>query len=119
MRQIYPAGEKIFIDYSGDKVTIIDRATGAMRFAEIFVAVLGASAYAYAEATWTQQLPDWIAAHVHLFAHLMSVPALLIPDYVAGNIIKRPGTPLNHSKAWRWQARHVSTFWLRTSSAYW
>ena len=87
MRQIYPAGEKIFIDYSGDKVAIIDRATGEIRFAEIFVAVLGASAYAYAEATWTQKLPDWIAAHVRLFAHLMSVPALLMPDYVAGNII--------------------------------
>ena len=86
MRQIYPAGEKIFIDYSGDKVTIIDRATGAMRFAEIFVAVLGASAYAYAEATWTQQLPDWIAAHVRLFAHLMSVPALLIPDNLKSGI---------------------------------
>ncbi|AWP22563.1 hypothetical protein C4901_03715 [Acidiferrobacter sp. SPIII_3] len=77
----------IFIDYSGDKVAIIHPATGEIRFAEIFVAVLGASAYAYAEATWTQTLPDWIASHVRLFGHLMSVPALLIPDHVIGNII--------------------------------
>ena len=87
MRQIYRAGEKIFIDYSGDKVAIIDRATGEICFAEIFVAVFEASAYAYAEASWTQKLPDWIASHVRLFGHLMSVPTLLIPDYVTGNII--------------------------------
>lgn len=64
MRQVYQAGEKLFIDYSGDKAPVIDPATGEIRFAEIFVAVLGASSYAYAEATWSQQLPDWIGSHV-------------------------------------------------------
>ena len=76
MRQIYPAGEKCFIDYSGDKVAIIDPQSGEIRFAEIFVAVLGASAYAYVEATWTQKLPDWIASHVRLFGRLGSVSVL-------------------------------------------
>ena len=86
MRQIYRAGDKIFIDYSGDKAAIINPRSGEIRFAEIFVAVLGASAYAYAEATWTQQLPDWIASHVRLFGHLTSVPALLIPDNLKSGI---------------------------------
>ncbi|MHC2643623.1 transposase [Bradyrhizobium liaoningense] len=64
MRQDHPAGDKVFVDYSGKKIMIVDRETGVVRDAEIFVAVLGASNYTYAEATWTQTLPDWIEAHV-------------------------------------------------------
>lgn len=80
MRQIHRAGDKLFIDYSGVTAEIIDGSTGEIRQAEIFVAVLGASHYAYAEATWSQQLPDWIASHVRCFNFLTVVPALLIPD---------------------------------------
>ena len=61
MRQVHRAGEKLFIDYSGKTAAVIDMATGEVRAAQIFVAVMGASKYAYAEATWTQTLPDWIA----------------------------------------------------------
>ena len=59
MRQHHVAGDKLCVDYSGKKIGIIDPATGEVRDAEIFVAVLGASNYTYAEATWTQTLPDW------------------------------------------------------------
>jgi transposase len=52
--------DKVFVDYSGKKIPIVDRKTGEIREAEIFVAVLGASSFTYAEATWTQTLPDWI-----------------------------------------------------------
>src|SRR5207248_10680710 len=58
MRQHHVAGHKVFVDYSGKKIGIVDAATGEIRHAEIFVAVLGASSYTYAEATWTQTLPD-------------------------------------------------------------
>ena len=58
MRQQHVAGHKAFVDYSGKQVPIVDRATGEVRMAEIFVAVLGASSLTYAEATWTQTLPD-------------------------------------------------------------
>ena len=54
MRQDHVAGDKVFVDYSGKKITIVDPATGELREAEIFVAVLGASNFTYAEATWTQ-----------------------------------------------------------------
>ena len=67
MRQHHVAGDKAFVDYSGKKVTIVDPATGEIRVAEIFVAVLGASNFTYAEATWTQSLPDWIGAHIRMF----------------------------------------------------
>ena len=80
MRQVHRAGDKLFIDYSGDKVAIINGATGEIRSAEIFVAVLGASSYAYVEATWSQQLPDWIASHIRCFEFMAGIPALLVPD---------------------------------------
>ena len=80
MRQVHRAGEKLFIDYSGDTVEVINAASGEIRQAEIFVAVLGASKYTYAEATWTQSLPDWIASHIRCLEYLGSVPALWVPD---------------------------------------
>ena len=70
MRQDHPAGDKVFVDYSGKKIMIVDRATGVVREAEIFVAVLGASNYTYAEASWTQTLADWIEARVSLDYHV-------------------------------------------------
>jgi transposase len=68
MRQVHRAGEKMFVDYAGQKPTIIDVATGEVLAVELFVAVLGASNYTYAEATRTQQVPDWIASHQRAFA---------------------------------------------------
>lgn len=66
MRQVHRAGEKLFIDYCGPTVPIVDRTTGELCQAQVFVAVLGASSYTYAEATWSQTLPDWIASHQRL-----------------------------------------------------
>ena len=80
MRQVHLAGEKLFIDYCGPTVPIVDRHTGEIRQAQVFVSVLGASSYTYAEATHTQSLPDWIAAHQRALAFYGGVPALLIPD---------------------------------------
>lgn len=68
MRQVHKAGEKIFVDYAGLTVPVVDRTTGAVREAQVFVATLGASSYTYAEATWSQTLPDWIGSHVRAFA---------------------------------------------------
>ena len=61
MRQEHRAGEKLFVDDAGHTAEVVDRRTGEIRQAQIFVAVLGASSYTYAEATWTQRLPDWMA----------------------------------------------------------
>ena len=76
MRQDHRAGEKLFVDYAGQTVEIIDRDTGEVNEAQVFVAVLGASNYTYAEATLTQRLPDWIGSHVRAFAYFGAVPAL-------------------------------------------
>ena len=63
MRQTHIAGERMFVDYSGTKLELVDLTSGEILTAELFVAVLGASNFTYAEATWTQLLPDWIGAH--------------------------------------------------------
>ena len=70
MRQRHPAGERLFVDYAGHTIDVIDPKTGEVRTAQLFVATLGASNYTYAEATWTQSLPDWIASHVRAFGFL-------------------------------------------------
>lgn len=89
MRQTHAAGEKLFVDYAGDTVpVVVDRLTGKTRPAQIFVAVLGASSLSYAEATWTQSLPDWIAAHAHTLEVIGGVPKLLVPDNTKVAVIK-------------------------------
>ena len=88
MRQNHVAGEKAFVDYSGKKVPIFDPHTGELRYAEIFVAVLGASNLTYAEASWTQALPDWIGAHVRMFKFWGSAPRLLVPDNLKSGVHK-------------------------------
>lgn len=89
MRQEHKAGDKLFVDYAGQTVpVIIDRTTGEVRMAQIFVAVLGASNYSYAEAAWSQDLPSWIAAHVRAFEFLKGVPACITPDNLRSAVTK-------------------------------
>src|SRR6516162_11686937 len=80
MRQVHPAGERLFVDYAGQTVDVIDGATGEVRAAQIFVAVLGAASYTYAEATATPTLPDWIGAHVRALSFIGGVPRQIVPD---------------------------------------
>ena len=71
MRQEHKAGERMFVDYCGQTMAVTDPKTGDVRPAQIFVAVLGASNYTYAEACWTQSLPEWVMAPKEkLFSYL-------------------------------------------------
>jgi transposase len=80
MRQEYRAGEKCFVDYAGQTIPIVTPKTGQIREAQLFVAVLGASNYTFAEATESQALPDWIGSHVRAFTYFHGVPAITVPD---------------------------------------
>ena len=80
MRQVHRAGEKLFVDYAGQHPRVIDPEAGEVREAELFVAVLGASSFTFAEATWTQQSHDWIASHMRAFEYLGGVPGAVVPD---------------------------------------
>jgi transposase len=89
MRQTHAAGDKLFVDYAGDTVpVIVDRRTGEVRSAQIFVAVMGASNFTYVEATWTQTVSDWIGGHVRAFEAMGGVPHLLVPDNTKVAVIK-------------------------------
>jgi transposase len=81
MRQSHLAGERMFVDYAGQTVECSTCGrTGEIRAAQVFVVVMGASSYTYAEASWTQTLPDWIGSHVRALAFMGGVPAQLVPD---------------------------------------
>lgn len=80
MRQQHRAGEKLFVDWAGAKIPVYCPETGQVRPASLFVAVLGASNYTYAEAALSQELGPWIGAHVHVFEFLGGVPELVVPD---------------------------------------
>jgi transposase len=80
MRQKHLAGEKAFIDYSGQTIPIINRGTGEISAAEIFIGVLSASSYIYAEATDSQKLHNWIASQIRMLEYFGGVPEILIPD---------------------------------------
>ncbi len=88
LRQVHTAGERLFVDFAGHGMEVIDAATGEVRRAEIFVAVLGASSFLYAEATASQALPDWIAAHVNALAALGGVPRQIVSDNLKAGITK-------------------------------
>jgi len=86
MRQVHRAGEKLFVDFAGQKPQLVDPDTGEVRDAELFVAVLGASNYTYAEATATQQIADWIQAHVRAFESLGGIPGAVVPDQLRSGV---------------------------------
>jgi transposase len=88
MRQEHRAGEKLFVDYAGHTVGVVERESGEVCEAQVFVAVLGASSYTYAEATWTQGLADWCASHVRALRFLGGVPELAVPDNLRSAIAR-------------------------------
>jgi transposase len=88
MRQIHKAGEKMFVDYAGHTLPIVDRSTGEIRAAQIFVAVLGASSYTFAEATWSQALADWIGSHTRALSFFGGVPQIIVPDNLKSGVNK-------------------------------
>ena len=88
MRQTHKAGEKLFVDYCGHTLPIVNPQTGEISEAQIFVAVLGASSYTFAEATLSQNLQDWLGSHRRAFEFLGGVPELVIPDNLKSAVSK-------------------------------
>jgi len=78
----------LFVDYCGPTLDIVNPETGEYRTVQVFVAVMGASNYTYAEATWSQQLEDWIMSHVRCFDFLGGVPDMIIPDNLKSGVHK-------------------------------
>ena len=86
LRQRHRWGERTFVDYAGDTVTVVDPQTGEAREAQIFVAVLGASNYTFVEATWSQDLPSWVGSHVRMLEFFGGAPEILVPDNLRSGV---------------------------------
>ena len=89
LRQEHRAGEKLFVDYAGATVPVVDSKTGTIQEAAIFVAVLGASNYTFAEATLSQNLACWVGSHVRALELFGGAPALVVPDNLK-SAVRRP-----------------------------
>ena len=109
MRQLHKAGEKCFVDYAGLVVRITDLLTGAVTKAQIFVGVMGASNYIFAEATASQSLPDWLGSHTRMLEFFGGVPEIIVPDNLRSGVSRacRYDPDINPEYA-RW-ADHYST----------
>jgi transposase len=88
MRQVHRAGDKLFVDYSGKRPRIVDAETGEATEVELFVAVLGASNFTYAEATRSQTIADWIGSHVRALHDLGGVPKAIVPDQLKSGVTR-------------------------------
>jgi transposase len=80
MRHEHKAGEKLFVDYAGHTMEVVDPQTGEVNKVYVFVAAQGASNYTYAEPSWTQGLRDWVGAHVRAFQFFGGVNEIVVPD---------------------------------------
>jgi transposase len=106
MRQIHAAGEKLFVDYSGKKPKVVDPRTGEVREVELFVAVLGASNYTYAEASETQRGIDFIGSHVRAFNHFGGVTRALVPDQLKSGVTQACRYEPGIQRTYEEMARH-------------
>jgi transposase len=109
MRQTHIAGERMFVDYAGTKLQVIDRITGEIITVELFVAVLGASSLIYAEATWTQSLPDWIGSHKRAFRYFGGVTAIIVSDNLKSGITKACFYEPSVNRTYQEMADHYDT----------
>lgn len=106
MRQPHRAGEKLFVDDAGQGIPVGNGPSGEVHEVAIFVAVLGASNYTYAEATWTQSLPDWIGSHVRTFAALGGVPEIIVPDNLQAAVTRAHRYEPEINRTYATLARH-------------
>ncbi len=109
MRQEHRAGDKLFVDYSGQTVDIIDRVTSEVHSAQIFVAVLGASNYTYAEATRSQQIEDWVGSHVRAFSFFGGTTEAIVPDNLKSGVNKACRYEPDLNPTYNDLARHYQT----------
>ena len=109
MRQVHRAGEKLFVDYSGKKPSFQDPQTGERIECELFVAVLGASNYTFAEATLSQKSADWIGSHVRAFAFFGGVTKLVVPDQLKSGVSKACRYEPGIQKTYEEMAEHYAT----------
>jgi transposase len=110
----HKAGDKMFVDFTGKKLTVIEPQTGAKREVEVFVAILGASQLTYAEACYTQQKADWIRANENALWYMGGVPRAIVPDCLKTGVTKGDKYDPDINPEYADFARHYGTVILPT-----
>ncbi len=118
MRQVHRAGEKLFTDYAGKKPHIVDPKTGERTDVELFLAVLGASNFTYAEATMTQRSHDWIASHTRTVESLGGVVGAVVPDQLKSGVTVACRYEPGIQRTYEEWARHYDTVILPARPAH-
>ena len=108
MRQNHHAGEKSFVDYC-DGISIVDERTGQLISTQLFVGVLGASSYTFAEATFSQTTPDWLMSHVHMYEYFNGVTPITVPDNLKTGITSADRYEAGINESYRELAEHYGT----------
>jgi transposase len=106
MRHNHRAGEKTFLDFAGPTIPITDPRTGDVWQAQLFVAVLGASSYTYAEATVSQELPHWVAAHARACEFFGGTSEIWVPDNLKSAVTKAHRYEPELNRTYREMAAH-------------
>ena len=109
MRLDHRAGDKAFVDYSGVKLHIVDRSTGEVTPVELFVGVLGASNYTFAEATMTQRSADFIGSHLRMLEFFGGAPAALVPDQLKSGVARSRWYDPKIQRTYEAMAEHYGT----------
>lgn len=110
MRQTHVGGERLYVDYAGDTIpVVVDRLTGEVREAHLFVAVMGASSLSFSCANWTETLPDWVDAHARGFDYFGGAARLLVPDNAKVAVIKACLYDPQVNRTYADMARHYGT----------
>ncbi len=112
LRQVHVAGEKLFVDFSGQTRAVTDPVTGREWQAEIFVAVLGASNYTFARAAKSQTLRDWIGLHVQAFEFFGGVPKFVVPDNLKSGVTRACRYEPLLNRSYELLLEHYGTFGL-------
>lgn len=109
MRQTHVGGEKVFVDFAGDTIDIVDPDTGEVHAVKLFVAAMGASSFTYAEAVASEGLEDWIGAHTRMFRYLGGVPKAVVPDNLKSAVIKPDRHDPGLNRTYAEMAEHYGT----------
>jgi transposase len=109
MHMEHKAGDKLYVDFAGDKLTIIDRQTGEIKPVEVFVAILGASQLTYVEAVMSQQKEDFIFACENALHYCNGVPAAIVPDNLKSAVTKSSKYEPTLNEAFADFAEHYGT----------
>ena len=109
MRMEHKAGDKLYVDFAGDKLSIIDKQTGEIQYVEVFVSILGASQLTYVEAVMSQQKEDFIGACEGALLYYGGVPAAIVPDNLKSAVTKSSKYEPVLNDAFADFAQHYST----------